>query len=264
MGHAFSALSVYEDAERDPAQFILRIEDIDPERCKPEFEQAIFEDLAWLGLEWRTPVRRQSEHFDDYRAALQTLDDMGLLYPCFCSRREIRKEIKRSAHAPHGPEGPLYPGTCRALSKQAQEEKIAAGLPYALRINMDKACARLHTSLTWHDKIAGEQTAQPDILGDAVIARKDIPAGYHLCVTLDDHVQGIDIVTRGEDLLYATNIHRLLQELLGLNVPEYHHHRLILDENGKRFAKRDQSVTLRHLKDEAGKTPEDIRAMIGI
>lgn len=228
------------------------------------FEEAIFTDLKWLGLDWIKPVRRQSEHLDDYRSALHKLEDMGLLYPCFCSRKEIREEVARAAHAPHGPEGPLYPGTCRNLSPQERAEKIDSGIPYALRLDMAKAIEMAPPVMIWHDRIAGEQKATPDILGDAVIARKDIPTGYHLCVTVDDHLQGIDIVTRGEDLYYATHIHRLLQEFLGLNVPEYHHHRLILDENGERFAKRNHSVTLKHLREEEAMTPAAIKKMIGL
>lgn len=244
-------------------KFILRIEDIDTGRCRPEFEQGIYEDLAWMGIEWETPVRRQSEHMDDYHAALDKLSARGLLYPCFCTRKDIQAEIERAGAAPHGPEGQLYPGTCRALSESERQEKISSGVPYALRLDVKKSCAACGP-LSWHDHAKGIQTAAPEMLGDVVLARKDAPASYHLCVTLDDHLQGVTLVTRGEDLFYATHMHRLLQELLGLNVPEWHHHKLLLDEEGKRFAKRNNAVTLQHLREIEKKTPEDILRIVDL
>lgn len=264
IGHAYSALFAFRQARAAGGRFILRIEDIDTDRCRPEFERGIYEDLAWLGLEWEQPVRRQSDHFGDYKTALGRLQGMGLLYPCFCSRKGIAEEIMRSGVAPHGPEGVLYPGTCRHLSEQEQENKIAVGLPYAFRLDMGKALARMKTPLTWMDRGKGPQIATPDILGDVVLARKDITTSYHLSVTLDDHLQGVTLVTRGEDLFYATHLHRLLQELLELRVPEWHHHPLLLDEEGKRFAKRNNSVTLEHLRETEHKTPADILALIGM
>ncbi len=258
IGHAYSALFAYQQAQDAGGKFILRIEDIDPERCRQEFEQGIYEDLQWLGLEWETPVRRQSDYMEDYKDALGKLHEKGLLYPCFCSRKDITAEISRSASAPHGPEGTLYPGICRGLSIKEQEEKIASGLPYAFRLDMDKALKAAGTKLYWHDRAKGKQLATPEILGDVVLARKDIDTSYHLSVTLDDHLQGVTLVTRGEDLFYASHLHRLLQELLGLTVPEWHHHPLLLDAEGKRFAKRNNAVTLQYMREEAGKTPADI------
>jgi glutamyl-Q tRNA(Asp) synthetase len=264
LGHAFAALF----AATHGGRFLLRIEDIDPQRCRPEFEQGIYEDLAWLGLRWEKPVRRQSEHFAEYARALDTLQEKGLLYPCFCTRKEIQAEIERSATAPHGPEGALYPGTCRALTEDEREEKLRQGLPYAFRLDMGKAkAAAIHEAggpLYWTDRAIGTQIATPEILGDVVLARKDVMASYHLSVTLDDHLQGVTLVTRGEDLLYATHLHRLLQALLGLDVPQWHHHRLLLDPEGKRFAKRNLAVTLKHLREAEGKTPADIMDMTGL
>lgn len=262
VGHAYSALFAYRTAQQSGGKFILRIEDIDTTRCRPEFESGIYEDLAWLDIKWEAPVRRQSEHMNDYKAALDRLSARGLLYPCFCTRKEIQAEIERSGAAPHGPEGHLYPGTCRNLNESERAEKMAAGAPYALRLDIAKASA-ICAPLQWTDHVKGTQTATPEILGDIVLARKDTPASYHLCVTLDDHLQGIALVTRGEDLFYATHLHRLLQGLLGLNVPEWHHHKLLLDEEGKRFAKRNNAVTLQHMRDAELKTPDDIFKIIG-
>ncbi len=264
LGHAYSALFAYKAAKESGGQFILRMEDVDSDRCTPDFENGIYEDLSWLGLSWEEPVRKQSEHLDDYKAALSKLAEQDLLYPCFCSRKDIREEIKRSGAAPHGPEGHIYPGTCKMLTEEQREEKIIAGIPYAFRLDMDKALTLLKTPLYWNDRGKGPQKATPEIVGDAVLARKEVSTSYHLSVTLDDNWQGITLVTRGEDLFYATHVHRLLQELLGLKVPDYHHHKLILDKNGERFAKRNQSVTLKHLREVEQKTPQDIMDMVGI
>jgi glutamyl-Q tRNA(Asp) synthetase len=265
IGHAHSALFAYEKARTAGGRFILRIEDIDSGRCRPEFVAGIYEDLAWLGLEWEMPVRRQSRHMSDYGDALETLKQAGLLYPCFCTRRDIAAEIERSGVAPHGPEGHLYPGLCRNLSRAAQDERIAAGAEYAWRLDMDKAIMQVrgrgHWPLRWRDGDKGGQTATPEILGDVVLARKDVATSYHLSVTLDDHLQGVTLVTRGEDLFYATHLHRLLQELLGLSVPAWHHHGLLRDQDGKRFAKRNNSVTLQYLREIEKKTPQDVREM---
>lgn len=267
IGHAYAAWFAYTRAQAMGGAMLLRIEDIDATRCRPAFTAGIIEDLAWLGLSWPEPVRCQSQHMDEYRAALDDLAARELLYPCFCTRREIQDEIARAGHAPHGPEGALYPGTCRALSPAQRADMIASGAPYALRLNLAAALSYLRAQnqwpLTWHDVDRGTHTATPEILGDVVLARKDTPASYHLCVTLDDHRQNITHVTRGEDLLYATHLHRLLQALLGLNVPQWHHHRLLLDENGKRFAKRDHAVTLEHLR-HAGHSPEAVWEMLGV
>lgn len=260
LGHAHSALFARAQAGAQ-GRFLLRIEDIDAGRCRPDFIDGIFEDLAWLGLRWEQPVRRQSEHLDDYRAALARLDGMGLLYPCFCTRKDIADEVARAGHAPHGPDGVLYPGLCRGLSVAERAERMASGAAFALRLDMAAARARAGR-LHWRDCAAGPQVATPEMFGDVVLARKDTPTSYHLAVTVDDALQGVTLVTRGEDLFAATHVHRLLQALLGLPVPEYHHHRLLADETGKRFAKRDRSLTLQSLR-EHGHSPDDVRHMAG-
>lgn len=256
LGHAYAALFAHEAAAG--GRFLIRLEDIDGTRARPEYEEAIFEDLAWLGLQWEKPVRRQSDHFDDYRSALAKLEALDVLYPCFCTRREIQEEIARAGNAPQGPDGPLYPGTCRNRSANERAERIAAGEAYALRLDVAKAAKLVRKELTWNDRGRGSFKAQPDVFGDVVLARKDTPASYHLAVVVDDALQGITLVTRGEDLLEATHLHRYLQELLVLPVPEWHHHRLITDETGKRLAKRDDARSLRSLR-AAGWTPQ--RAM---
>ena len=250
----------YEQAQLANGKFLLRIEDIDQGRCRPEFEQAIFDDLGWLGLQWSTPVRRQSEHFTDYIAALDTLRSMELVYPCFCTRKDILSEIQAAGGAPHGPDGLVYPGTCRNLSDDERSRKIDQGGSHAYRLDMSKS-VKLAAPLTWHDETAGEIDADPERFGDVVIARKETPTSYHLAVTIDDHLQGITLVTRGRDLFEATDVHRLLQKLLNLNVPIYHHHPLVLGNDGKRLAKRNDSVSLRKLRED-GATSDEIRAMI--
>jgi|GEM_PF-8405 len=268
MGHAYSAIFAHNQAKENNGSFLLRIEDIDPTRCTPGFEQGIYEDLSWLGLSWETPVRRQSDYISDFKDALAKLQNMELLYPCFCSRKDIQEEIARSGYAPHitveGPEGILYPGTCSHLTPEQQRKNMETGQPYAFRLNMERALSMVKAPLTWFDHGKGWQTATPEILGDVVLARKDIATSYHLSVTVDDHLQGVTLVTRGEDLFYATHIHRLLQHLLGLNVPQYHHHGLLLDNEGKRFAKRNNGVTLQYLRETEKKTPADIMNMIGL
>ena len=266
LGSAYSALFAERAAREASGRFLLRIEDIDRARCRPEFTDAIFEDLGWLGLRWEEPVRRQSDHFADYRAALGRLEAMALLYPCFCTRTEIVAEIAAAGAAPHladphGAEGPPYPGTCRRLEAGPRAERLARGDNHALRLDVAKAAA-IAGPLAWHDRARGDQAARPELLGDVVLARKDVPTSYHLAVTLDDHLQGITLVTRGEDLFVATHTHRLLQALLGLATPDYHHHKLLLGPDGRRFAKRDRSLTLRALR-EAGRTPAEVRAMAG-
>jgi len=258
LGHALSALTAAKLAER----FVLRIEDIDTARCRPMFEQAICEDLAWLGLAWETPVRRQSEHLADYRAALDRLAARGLTYPCFCTRRQIQAEIARSPSAPQGPDGPLYPGTCRALDPAERARRTAAGEDHAIRLDVARAAA-LAGPLTWQDDLAGRVAATPERLGDVVLARKETPTSYHLAVSVDDALQGVTLVVRGQDLFEATHVHRLLQALLDLPSPRYRHHRLLLDASGRRLAKRDGAVTLRALR-AAGRTPADIRRMVGL
>jgi len=261
LGHAYAALFAAEQA--DGGRFLIRLEDIDATRARPEYEEAIFEDLAWLGLSWEKPVRRQSDHFDDYRAALGQLEAKGLLYPCFCTRREIRDEIARAGNAPQGPDGPLYPGTCRHIDAEERQKRLASGDAYALRLDVNQALQLIDTPLTFTEISRGEITADPSIFGDVVLARKDTPASYHLAVVVDDALQGITLVTRGEDLLSATHLHRLLQHLLGLPVPRWHHHRLITDETGKRLAKRDDARSLKSLR-EAGWTPNRLCQELGI
>lgn len=260
LGHAHAALFARGAAGGD-GKFILRIEDIDATRCRPQFAEAIFEDLAWLGLRWEEPVRRQSEHLDDYRAALARLEAKELLYPCFCTRAEIQAEIARAGEAPHSSEGPVYPGICRGLSADERAANKERGKPFALRLDVERA-RLLAGTLEFRDRARGMIRAEPERFGDVVLARKETPTSYHLAVTLDDALQGVTLVTRGEDLFESTHIHRLLQSLLGLPTPEYHHHRLIRDEAGVRMAKRAESPAIRTLR-EAGKSPAAVRAMAG-
>ncbi|CAA7621249.1 tRNA glutamyl-Q(34) synthetase GluQRS [Magnetospirillum sp. UT-4] len=261
LGHAFSALVAHGRARAAGGRFLVRIEDIDPGRCRPDFEAAILADLAWLGLDWDGPVRRQSAHLDDYRDALARLDGLGLLYPCFCTRRDIQDEVARAGHAPHGPDGVLYPGTCRRLGAAERRERMDSGAPYALRLDVAAAVA-LAGPLGWRDEEAGVVAATPEIFGDVVLARKDVPTSYHLAVTVDDALQDVTLVTRGADLFAATHVHRLLQALLELPVPAYAHHRLLTDPSGRRYAKRDRALTLAALR-EAGRSPGEVRTMAG-
>jgi glutamyl-Q tRNA(Asp) synthetase len=263
LGHAYSALYAKQCAEDQGGSFLLRIENIDPERCKKEYEVKLLEDLEWLGLNWLSPVRRQSEHIDDYANALAKLQSMGLLYPCFCSRKDIRAEIAAAGYAPHyslqGPEGPIYPKTCRNLSTIEQQSRTASGAPFSLRFKTDTAL-KITGPLTWHDQLAGTQVATPEKFGDPILARKDSPTSYHLSVTVDDHIQGITCVTRGQDLFSSTHIHRLLQALLGLKTPTYQHHPLLTDDRGQRYAKRNNALTLRILREE-GHSASAVREM---
>ena len=262
LGHAYSALFAEAKATEAGGRFLLRIENIDEGRCRQEFEDAIYEDLAWLGLRWEKPVRRQSEHFADYRSALDQLEALSLLYPCFCTRKQIRTEIAESPSAPHGPDGPVYPGTCRALSTGEARQRIDNGAGFALRLKTDDAAATAGAGLTMTDTERGIVPCDPSPFGDVVLARKDVPTSYHLAVTVDDALQGITLVTRGTDLLEATHIHRVLQALLGLPEPRYHHHRLIEDSEGKRLATRDKALSLQQLRAE-GATPSSIRERLG-
>jgi glutamyl-Q tRNA(Asp) synthetase len=261
LGHAYAALFAWRAAREAGGRFLLRIEDIDPGRCRPEHDAAILEDLAWLGLDWDGPVRRQSEHLADYTGALDRLRGMGLVYPCFCTRADIAREIAAAGHAPHGPDGPLYPGLCRALGAGERVARIAAGEAHAWRLDVAAAAAEAGP-LHWTDRSHGTIAADPESLGDVVLARKDVATSYHLAVTVDDALQGVTLVTRGEDLFHATHVHRLLQALLDLPVPEWQHHPLLTGPEGRRFAKRDRALTLRALR-EAGHTPAEVRAMAG-
>ena len=261
LGHAHSALLAWRRARESGGRFLLRLEDIDATRCRADYADSVLADLAWLGLDWDGAVRRQSAHFADYRAALDRLAACGFVYPCFCTRAAIQAEIARAGSAPHGPEGPLYPGTCRGLAADRRAARVAAEEPYALRLDVARAVAAAGT-LSWIDEQEGAVRADPASHGDVVLARKDVPTSYHLAVTLDDALQGVTLVTRGEDLFTATHIHRLLQALLDLPVPRYLHHRLLTDASGRRYAKRDRALTIAALRD-AGNSPAEVRARAG-
>jgi glutamyl-Q tRNA(Asp) synthetase len=252
LGHAYAALIAWRRARAAGGRFLLRLEDIDPMRCRPEYARAILEDLAWLGLDWDGPPRVQSEHLDDYETVLKSLRARGLLYPCFCSRADIQRSV--IASAPHGPDGgPLYPGTCRGLTEA--ERAARADAPHALRLDMARA---LVPGLTFVEEAEGEVIAHPEQFGDVVLARQDTPTSYHLCVTHDDALAGVTLVTRGQDLKPTTHLHRLLQALMGWPTPVYAHHRLLADDSGKRLAKRDRAMTLRALR-EGGASAADLR-----
>ena len=268
LGHAHAALYAADLARQSGGRFLVRIEDTDRVRSKAEFEAAIEEDLMWLGLDWERPVRRQSEHFDDYAKALERLKSLGCTYPCFCTRKEIEAEFRASVSAPHGADGPIYPGTCRAMAESERGLRIARGDPCAWRLDVTKASAAVGKAISFQELGAGPNgesgtiAAQVESFGDFVLARKDAPASYHLSVVVDDALQGITLVTRGNDLFAASSLHRLLQELLGLPAPRYSHHRLVTDAHGKRLAKRDQATALRVLR-EQGVSAREVRARLG-
>ena len=272
LGHAYSALINDEIARQHNGRLLLRIEDIDAVRCRPEYEAAIYEDLGWLGIAWKPQVRRQSEHFDDYRSAVDKLEAMGLLYPSFESRSELAAlvaERDRERHWPRDPDGvPLYPGRARKMPKDERERRRREGEPFALRLAIDAAVARAGV-LTWTDTGSGPQgqsgvlAAAPQMWGDVVLARKETPTSYHLAVVLDDALQGVTDVVRGQDLFWSTAIHRLLQALLGLPEPAYHHHKLIVDAAGRKLSKSTLATSLRDLR-ASGATPADIRRMVGL
>ena len=257
-GHAFSALSAFQAAREAGGRFLLRIEDIDATRCRPRFEAGMLEDLAWLGLTWETPVRRQSEHLADYEAALERLRAEGLLYRCFRTRREVAQAM---ASAPHGPMESFRGGP---LPPQDEAARLAAGEPFAWRLSLDAAERRLggFDGLDFLEEGEGRIAARPALGGDVVLARKDVGVAYHLAVTVDDALQGITHVIRGRDLAEATHVQRLLQALLGLPTPTYRHHRLLSGPDGRRFAKRDRSETLRSLR-EGGMSAAELREELG-
>jgi len=264
LGHALSALLNFDMARAAGGRLLLRIEDIDPARCKPEFEQAIYEDLEWLGIEWGRPVRRQSEYIAEYRAALEKLEKNGLVYPAFESRTEIARLVAaRGLDWPHDPDGaPLYPA--RKLPAAERKQKAESGEPYALRLDLDAALRQLKIPLSWTETsegVARSIEAKPERWGDVILGRKETPASYHLSVVLDDALQGVTHIVRGLDLYESTSVHRLLQEILGLPAPVYHHHRLIVDADGKKLAKRDPSTTLRDLRAQ-GWTAKDVQNAI--
>jgi glutamyl-Q tRNA(Asp) synthetase len=272
LGHAYSALLNFDLARQSGGRFLLRIEDIDATRCKPEFEAAIYQDLAWLGIAWEHPVRRQSEHFVSYRAAVEKLSAQGLVYPSFESRADIAKLVaQRDADGawPRDPDGaPIYPGAAKSLSPEQRAKLIESGAPYALRLDMAAAIARAG-DLGWTehgqgpDVESGIVAARPQVWGDSILARKETPTGYHLSVVIDDALQGVTEVVRGEDLFWSTSVHRLLQALLSLPQPAYRHHRLVLDATGQKLSKSTEATGLRELRAE-GATPADIRRLVGL
>jgi glutamyl-Q tRNA(Asp) synthetase len=272
LGHAYSALLNHDMARECGGRLLLRVEDIDTARCRPEYEEAIYEDLRWLGMSWQEPVRRQSEHFADYEAALAKLEAQGLIYPSFESRAEIAalvEDLDRHGGWPRDPDGaPIYPGRARRLSAAERKRRREAGEPFALRLAMDAAVARAGV-LTWTETGAGPHgqtgliTAAPQRWGDVVLARKEAPTSYHLSAVLDDALQGVTDIVRGQDLFWSTGIHRLLQALLGLPEPTYHHHKLILDAEGDKLSKSTQSTGVRELR-AGGAVPRDIRRIVGL
>ena len=272
VGHALSALFNAEMARKTGGRLLLRIEDIDTARCRPEYEAAIYEDLAWLGIQWEQPVRRQSEHLDDYREALVRLDALGLIYPGFESRADIARLVAvREAQGswPRDPDGvPLYPGDAKRMSAAEQARRIDSGEQYALRLDMEAALARTGL-LSWSETgtgpggETGTVAANGTVWGDVILGRKETPTSYHLAVVVDDAAQGVTDVVRGRDLFHATAVHRILQELLGLPAPRYHHHRLVLDESGTKLSKSTQSTGLRELR-ALGATPAEIRRRVGL
>jgi glutamyl-Q tRNA(Asp) synthetase len=272
LGHALSACLNFDSAREADGRFLLRIEDIDQTRCRPEFEAAIYQDLGWLGLEWEAPVRRQSDQFAAYRAALARLAVMGLVYPSFESRAEIARlvaERERTGPWPRDPDGaPLYPGGARWMNAAERARRIE-GAPYALRLDMAAALARAPSSLTWVEIGCGPHgetgivTAMPAVWGDIVLARKETPTSYHLSAVIDDAAQGVTHIVRGQDLFAATSVHRLLQELLDLPAPTYRHHRLILDSTGRKLAKSTGATALRALR-ARGASPAAVRRIIGL
>ena len=249
LGHAYAALFAWRLAQHTNGQFILRIEDLDKERRSKEFEECIYEDLEWLGISWNKPVMRQSDMSEAYKKAINSLTEMKLLYPCFCTRKDILEEINVSNNAPHKNNsfGPIYPGICRNLENEKRNALIGSGKPYALRLDITKA-KHIVGNLTWYDRIRGKQIVQINNIGDVVLARKDIASSYHLAVTIDDAAQGITLINRGNDLFESTHVHRILQALLNLETPEWQHTPLLTDTNGKRLAKRENSLTLRSLR----------------
>ena len=272
IGHAFSALLNAGMAHANRGQLLLRIEDIDTTRCRPQFEAAIYEDLAWLGIQWETPVRRQSEHLDEYRRVLRKLEAMDLIYPTFESRAEIARMIASDAFGtswPRDPDGaPIYPGNVDAVPVSERKRRMNAGEPYALRLDM-RSAVQLVRQLSWTESGAGPAAetgvvvADPSIWGDVILARKETPTSYHLSVVVDDAAQGVTDVVRGLDLFHSTSVHRLLQVLLNLPEPQYHHHRLVLDPAGTKLSKSNQSTGLRELR-AAGMTPAEIRRLVGL
>lgn len=268
LGHAYSALMNGLLAQETGGRFLLRMENIDTTRCRPEFETAICEDLAWLGLAWETPIRRQSDHFREYAGALERLEGRGLVYPCFCSRGDIMATAAARPNWPLDPDGtPLYPGTCKHMSAYARAQRFAAGERASYRLDMEKALRAADTDLTWSEYRGGsqrfEECVSPAAWGDAVLSRKDIATSYHIAVVVDDAAQGVTDVVRGEDLFMATSLHRILQALLDLPSPNYHHHALLRDSAGQKLSKSLRAKALRGFRAD-GHTVENVRERIGI
>mgnify|MGYP001226278383 FL=1 len=258
LGNAYSALFAYKRADKSRGgKFLLRIEDIDSSRCKSKFEISILVDLEWLGISSDTTIRRQSEHLDDYALAVKKLKNQGLTYPCFCSR----SDINAINNAPHKSRITVYPGTCRNLDRSEIVDKISVGKNYSLRLDVKESLNRLG-KITWYDRKKGLQTVRPELFGDIIIARKDTPTSYHLAVTVDDHLQNINLVTRGDDLEPSTGIHRILQKLLGFSEPEYEHHKLIFDNDGERLSKRNKSATISSLRSSGIPSYQLIEALL--
>lgn len=256
LGHVLAAKVAHDLARKNGGEFLLRHEDIDGSRIREEYYAGIEEDLRWLGLDWDGEPLRQTGRLGAYAEALKTLQDRGFVYPCFCTRREIQNEIATMASAPQGPEGPLYPGICKSITAEEALQKIQTGQPHAWRLNAELA-AKQTGPLTFTDLRFGKIPVDPFLLGDVVLARKDIGSAYHLAVVVDDAFQKISHVTRGEDLLPSTHVHRILQSILGFSEPVYLHHELIVDENGKRLAKRNDALSIATLR-ETGSTPVSI------
>lgn len=274
LGHTYSALVNQRMADRMGGRLLLRIEDIDTVRCTPEFERQMLDDLAWLGIRWDQPVRRQSEHFADYEDALRALADEGIVYPAFLSRGEVRTHIADAEMAGRpwatDPDGaPLYPTFERTMSETERQKHMEAGDAFTWRMNMEAALGRCGHRLDWQETgtgPAGESgtiPARPDVWGDVVLARRETPTSYHLSVVVDDAIQGVTHVVRGRDLFHATAVHRLLQELLGLPAPVYHHHDLILSDDGRKLSKSQGDTALKSLR-EAGMGPDDIARLVGL
>jgi glutamyl-Q tRNA(Asp) synthetase len=272
LGHAYSALLNFDLARRAGGRFLLRIEDIDTTRCRPEFESAIYQDLGWLGIVWETPVRRQSEHLAAYREAIEKLSAEGLIYPSFESRAEIARLVAQreiNGPWPRDPDGaPIYPGAAKLLSSAERQRLEESGAPFALRLDMAAARARAG-EFCWIEQgegsggETGKVTARPEAWGDVILARKEIPTSYHLAVVIDDALQGVTDVVRGQDLFWSTSVHRLLQHLLGVPEPAYRHHRLLLDDAGQKLSKSTRATGLRELRSD-GVSPADIRRLAGL
>lgn len=266
LGHAYSARLTHLFANDNKGRLLLRIEDTDQTRCRPEFEKAILDDLNWLEIEWRPPLRRQSEHLEIYRDYISDLTDRGLTYPCFCTRKEIQETAQKEEIA-IGPDGPLYPGTCRQLSKAEQKARLADAEPYVIRIYLARAINEINEPLTFEEHGAdpqienGELTVDPARGGDFVLARKGSTTSYHASVVIDDHLQGITDIVRGRDLYAATHIHRLLQALWQFEPPRYHHHGLLVDDKGRKLSKRDKAHSLISMR-QTGATLNDIEGLI--